>query len=78
MNERLRQFCKNCTYRKASHRDKCPMANKNMCPEYSAFKASLVLEDDDTAQLVPVDLLLKALRSHGYTGELRKTVTVTI
>lgn len=54
------------------------MESKSMCPDYAAFKASLVLEDDTTAQLVPVDLLLKALRAHGYAGELRKAITVTI
>lgn len=74
--ERLNLFCKDCIYKKGRY--KCPMARKDMCPDYSAFKASLVLEDDDTAQLVPVDLLLKALRAHGYTGELRKAITVTI
>ena len=78
MNERLRQFCSSCPYKQVLGRDKCPMVNKNMCPDYSAFKASLVLEDDETAKLIPLDLLLKALRSHGYTGELRKTVSVTI
>lgn len=78
MNVRLKQFCKDCHYRTMSGREKCPMASKDMCPDYSAFKASLVLEDDNTAQLVPIDLLLKALRLHGYTGELRKTVAVTI
>lgn len=78
MNERLRQFCKDCPYRKMLNRDKCPMGSKDMCPDYSAFKASLVLEDDEMAQLVPIDLLLKALRAHGYTGELRKAITVTI
>lgn len=78
MNARLKQFCLDCPYRMVLGRPKCPMASKDMCPDYSAFKASLVLEDDETAQLVPVDLLLKALRAHGYTGELRKAITVTI
>lgn len=54
------------------------MAHKDMCPNYVAFKTSLVLEDEATAQLVPTDLLIKALRLHGYTGELRKTTTITI
>lgn len=54
------------------------MAHKDMCPDYAVFKASLALEDDATARLIPTDLLIKALRSHGYTGELRKITTVTI
>lgn len=54
------------------------MAHKDMCPDYVAFKTSLVLEDDKTARLVPVGLLIKALRAHGYTGELRKAITITI
>lgn len=54
------------------------MAHKDMCPDYVAFKTSLVLEDEAMAQLVPTDLLIKALRSHGYTGELRRTTTITI
>lgn len=74
--QKLKKFCKDCPYR--IHRNKCPMERKDMCPDYAAFKASLVLEDNHTAQLVPVDLLLKALRAHGYTGELRKAITVTI
>lgn len=78
MMDRLKQFCKECPNKKITGRDKCPMASKNMCPDYLAFKASLVLEDSYTAKLVPVDLLLKALRAHGYSGELRKSVTVTI
>lgn len=78
MNEKLKQFCNDCNYKKMSYRNKCPMASKDMCPKYAAFKTSLVLKDDNTARLVPVDLLLKALRAHGYAGELRKTVTVTI
>jgi len=78
MNDRLKQFCKQCPYKQMVGRNRCPMANKYMCPDYSAFKASLVLEDDETAKLVPVDLLIKALRSHGYAGELRKAITVTI
>jgi hypothetical protein len=74
--ERLKLFCNDCKYRK--NRNKCPMAHKDMCPDYVAFKISMVLEDETTAQLVPTDLLIKALRSHGYTGELRKTTTITI
>lgn len=74
--ERLKQFCKGCPNKIGKY--KCPMESKSMCPDYAAFKASLVLEDDTTAQLVPVDLLLKALRAHGYAGELRKAITVTI
>lgn len=54
------------------------MAHKDMCPDYVAFKISMVLEDETTAQLVSTDLLIKVLRSHGYTGELRKTTTITI
>lgn len=78
IQERLKQFCKNCCYKAMTCRTRCPFANKHMCPDFSAFQASLALEDNETAQLVPIDLLLKALRSHGYTGELRKTITVTI
>lgn len=74
--ERLKLFCNDCKYRK--NRNKCPMAHKDMCPDYVAFKTSLVLEDDKTARLVPVGLLIKALRAHGYTGELRKAITITI
>ena len=77
--ERLKQFCKDCQYKSIARTTRCPFEQKKyMCPDYAAFKASLVLEDDTTAQLVPVDLLLKALRAHGYTGELRKAITVTI
>lgn len=78
MNDRLKQFCSNCHNKKVVGRNRCPFEQKHMCPDYAAFKASLVLEDDTTAQLVPVDLLLKALRAHGYTGELRKAITITI
>lgn len=78
MMDRLKQFCKECPYKKLAHQNKCPWASKSMCPDYAAYKASLVLENDQTAKLVPVDLLLKALRAHGYTGELRKAITVTI
>lgn len=73
---RLKQLCKDCPYRIS--RTKCPMARKDLCPDYAAVKTSLVLEDDEVSQLVPVELLLKALRAHGYSGELRKSVTVTI
>ena len=38
------------------------MARKDMCPDYVAFKISMVLEDEATAQLVPTDLLIKAIR----------------
>lgn len=76
--DRLKQFCKDCPYKAMAGKTRCPFDQKYMCPDYSAFKASLVLEDDATAQLVPVDLLLKALRAHGYAGELRKAITVTI
>lgn len=74
--ERLKLFCNGCIYKK--ERRKCPMARKDMCPDYAAFKTLLILEDDKTARLVPVDLLIKALRAHGYTGELRKAITITI
>lgn len=74
--EKLKLFCNDCKYRK--NRNKCPMARKDMCPDYAAFKTLLILEDDKTARLVPVDLLIKALRAHGYTGELRKAITITI
>lgn len=73
---KLRLFCRDCPYKRGKY--KCPMEGKDMCPEYSAFKTSLILEDNETASLVPVDVLLKALRAHGYSGELRKSVTVTI
>lgn len=76
--ERLKQFCKDCKYKAMAGKTRCPFDQKYMCPDYAAFKTSLVLEDDTTAQLVSVDLLLKALRAHGYTGELRKAITVTI
>lgn len=66
--DRIKQFCKDCCYKTMANKTRCPFENKHMCPDFSAFKTSLVLEDDATAQLVPVDLLLKALRSHGYTG----------
>lgn len=74
--EKLRQLCKDCPHKLSKY--KCPMHHKDMCPDHAALKASMVLEDSETAQLVPLDVLLKALRSHGYTGELRKAITVTI
>lgn len=74
----LNNFVATAITKKVVGRNRCPFEQKHMCPDYAAFKASLVLEDDTTAQLVPVDLLLKALRAHGYTGELRKAITVTI
>ncbi len=78
MKERLKQFCKQCPHKDILGRDKCPCASKDVCPDYSAFKAALVLEDKETALRIPVDILLQALRLHGYTGELRKTTTITI
>ena len=76
--KRLKQLCDNCPNKALAHTTRCPFAHKYMCPEYSALKISSLLEYDDFAQLVPVDLLLKGLRAHGYTGELRKAITVTI
>lgn len=76
--ERIKRFCKNCLQNQPTTFTRCPFARKDMCPELAAFKTVLILEDKDTALMVPTELLLKALRLQGYTGELRKVVTVTI
>ena len=71
--------CKQCQYKQAiSGRNSCVFGKKEMCPQYLAVIAENALEDKETAAHISVESLLKALRFHGFTGELRKSQIVII
>lgn len=71
-------FCKDCIKKRQSGSRSCPVAERYMCSDYQAYLASEALSNKEAALQIPIDLMLTALRLHGYTGELRKIGVVTI
>lgn len=70
--------CKQCPHKGVNGRNACVFGKKEMCPQYSAIIAENALEDEETVSHISVESLLKALRFHGFTGELRKSQIVII
>lgn len=74
----ITKCCDDCPEKKMLTPHRCPFQTKLMCPKYQAGVAKYAAEFQESAELIPVESLLKALRYHGYTGELRKSVTIKI
>lgn len=74
--------CTNCFIKKKySQFVKCPFEKRSMCLTYKACEAMSELakcKDEDYFNSIPPELIVDVLRSHGYTGAIRKTEIVNI
>ncbi len=71
-------FCKNCRKKQELGFTRCIYGERYMCSDYLAYLAGEALITKNAALQIPTELLLVALRHHGYSGELRKNEVVKI
>ncbi len=67
--------CSACKYR--LHNEKCPMAQKTMCPTFETI-ACLKRELQCGKGSVPAEFLIEILQARGWHGELKYTEVVKV
>lgn len=70
------QSCQQCEWKQKHGR--CIMEHKLDCPHVLAEVAYRALADEEVVKQIPIETIVQAVRTHGFAGELRKTVIATI
>lgn len=78
-NKDLYSPCTNCYAKRKYGWTRCPFDKKPNCSAYKMCEALEAMDNNtDSLDSIPVELFVRVLRHHGYSGELRKTCVINI